>query len=76
MAAAVAYGCFELASLFASPLQREQNDGSTIDCRGTALGTQVQYCESNSKSARNRRLAMNWQAKVRYCAGGTVLFVL
>ncbi len=76
MAAAVTYGCFELAGLFASPPQREQNDGSTIDCSGTALGTQAQYRESSSKSARNRWLAMNWQGKFRNCAGVTVLFVL
>ncbi len=56
------YGCFELAGLFASSLQRKQNDASTIDSTGTALGTQAQYHKSSPKSmgmARNQQLTMN-----------------
>ncbi len=52
----------ELAGLFASSLQKEANDASTIDSRGTALVTQAQYHESSPRSmkmARNRRLTMN-----------------
>ncbi len=59
MAAAGTYGCFELAGLFASSLQRKQNDPSTIDSRDTGLVTLAQYRKSSSRSKgtpRNRWL--------------------
>ncbi len=62
MVAAGTYGCFEFAGLFASSLQRKQNDASTTDGRGTALVTLAQYCENSPRStgmARNRRLTTN-----------------
>ncbi len=58
MVAAGAYGCFEVRML--SPrCKRKQTNASTINSRGTALVTQVQYHESSLRStgmARNQRL--------------------
>ncbi len=56
------YGCFELAGLFASSLQKEANDVSTINSRGTPPITPTQYRKSSPRStgmARNRQLTTN-----------------
>ncbi len=70
MAAAGTYGCFELAGCSPPRCKRKQNNGSTIDARGTALVTRAQYRESNSRStgmARNQRLTTNIVMVLQYC---------
>ncbi len=67
------YGCFVLAGLFASPLQRKQNAASTISTVEAQLSLhkrkQPQKHRNGKKPAANYEL----QAKVRNCAGHNTL---
>ncbi len=60
------YGCFELAGLFASSLQRKLSDASTIDCRGTALVARAQYL-LEAGNAKKPAAYYKPRAKVRNC---------
>ncbi len=75
MAAAEAYGCFELATLFASPLQRKQNDASTFDSRRTALVTiYIAKAASPRSTGNDNKPAANYEpVKVTNCAGYSTL---
>ncbi len=73
MAAAVTYGCFELAGLFASPLQKET---STID-RHSSHYTSAMSRKQSQKRGNAKQPAANYeQAKVRNCARVAALCAL